>query len=142
MKRPFADRWWWSPPWKVTRPWLPRVQVFPTGGDEYCNPTVLVVLPLLGDVVVRYRRGPIRTQACDECVAENGPWCAGCQSCHEGPRCHPWGLECRCPETAALGDCPACGGMYCTVCEPTPDQSCDVTIAETMLPAGIEVRPE
>lgn len=66
-------RWWWSPPWKVTRPWLPRYMVCPKGGDEWCNPTILIVLPLLlGDVVIRYKRGPLRHQACDTCILESG----------------------------------------------------------------------
>ena len=57
-------RWWWNPPWKVTRPWLPRAGFYPHG-DEHCNDTLLIVLPMLGDVVIRYRRGPIRTKPCD-----------------------------------------------------------------------------
>ena len=62
-------RWWWSPPWKVTRPWLPRVALYPHG-DEWCNGTFAVVLPLLGDVIVRYRRGPLREKPCDACILE------------------------------------------------------------------------
>lgn len=65
-------RWWWSPPWKVTRPWLPRVLLCRTGGDGWCNPTWSLVLPFfLGDLVVRYRRGSLRTLSCDDCIAES-----------------------------------------------------------------------
>lgn len=63
-------RWWWSPPWKVTRPWLPRVLRF-SHGDEFCNDTILVVLPLLGDIVVRYRQ-ELRYYPCEECIANAG----------------------------------------------------------------------
>jgi hypothetical protein len=64
-------RWWWSPPWKVTRPWLPRWILYREGGDEWCNPTILIVLPLMGDVVIRYKRGPLRTKPCDACILES-----------------------------------------------------------------------
>jgi len=85
--------------------------------DEYCNATVWLQGPFLGGLTVRYRPGPIRSQACDECIAEFGPWCPGCKGCHGGPRCHPWALNCRCPDMPALGDCPVCGGWYCTGCK-------------------------
>ena len=42
---------WWAP-WKVTRPWLPRAWL---GTDEYHNPAVSVVLPLLGAFHVWFR---------------------------------------------------------------------------------------
>lgn len=119
-----SERWWYAPPWKVTRPWLPRVKLFPEGGDEYCNPTVLIVLPLLGDIVVRYKRGPARTQACATCQAEQGPWCEGCRSCHTGPRCHPRLWACEHPLAlfdsgdVAWETCPRCKGDHCTGCEP------------------------
>lgn len=63
-------RWWWSPPWKVTRPWLPRFARY-EHGDEWCNPTALIVLPMLGDVVIRYKDGPLREKPCDACILEN-----------------------------------------------------------------------
>jgi hypothetical protein len=115
------ERWWYSPPWKVTRPWQSRVRLFPEGGDEYCNPTIMIVFPLLGDVTIRYQPGPIRTRACDTCVEDWGPWCTGCETCHPGPRCHDWG---HCRHNAPLKDCPVCKGTYCTLCEPEPQDNC------------------
>lgn len=69
-----AERWWYEYPWTWTRPWLPR---YGWGSDEYCNPTWYGILPLLGGVVIRYKRGPVRTDAdgrCEICQAfENEP---------------------------------------------------------------------
>jgi hypothetical protein len=48
-------RWWYSYPWRQTRPWLPR---WGWGDDEFCNPTWYLITPL-GEIVIRYRRGPI-----------------------------------------------------------------------------------
>ena len=39
---------WWAP-WTLTRPWLPRVW---RGSDQWHNPAVSAVLPLLGAVHV------------------------------------------------------------------------------------------
>jgi hypothetical protein len=64
-----ADRWWYHYPWKWTRPWLPR---YGWGSDEYCNPTWYGIAPLLGGIVIRFKPGPIRTEAdgrCELCQA-------------------------------------------------------------------------
>lgn len=93
-------RWWWSPPWKLTRPWLPCVHVHRKGSDEWCNPTVFMILPLfLGSLTVRYKR-KLRTRAdgnCDACIAERGhPNCPLCGFDH-WPTCVPVRVICdRC----------------------------------------------
>lgn len=56
---------WW-PPATLTRWWLPRLF---KGADEYCNPSVGVVVPPLGAFIVFWRPGPLRTEQCDECAA-------------------------------------------------------------------------
>jgi hypothetical protein len=117
VKKPFADRWWYARPQKASRPWAFGCRVFPQGGDEYCNPTIYIALPFLGSWVVRYKPGPLRTEACAVCQADQGPWCKNCESCHWGPRCHP----CSCPEQYEhWGYCPSCRGYYCPVCTPNP----------------------
>ena len=123
--KPFPERWWYSPPWKVTRPWLLRMNVYRDGGDEFCNPTFVIVFPLAGDITVRYRRGPVRNIACDTCQTEDGPWCINCNTCHHGPRCHDW-LSCGhpIPNPVSDGNCPKCGGYYCPTCEPNPETKC------------------
>lgn len=63
----YANRVQWWAPWRTCRPWLPQVL---RGGDEHCNPSIRFVVPLLGCLVVFYRRGPLRTEQCDECKAE------------------------------------------------------------------------
>lgn len=115
-------RAWYSPPWAVTHPWRPRVM---QAEDEYCNPTVWLQAPFLGALTVRYKTGPLRTEACNTCQAEHGPWCTGCQDCHDGPRCHNW-ITCGhpIPEPVHDGDCPKCGGYYCPLCEPDPTGHC------------------
>jgi hypothetical protein len=62
-------RWQYTPPWGCTRWALPRVQLF-RGGDEFCNDTLLVQLPLLGHLIFWKPFGALRTSPCDECVAE------------------------------------------------------------------------
>lgn len=64
-----ARRWQYSPPWGCTRWWLPAVRYY-RGGDEYCNNTLLIRLPLLGHVIFWKPWGRLRTTPCDECVAE------------------------------------------------------------------------
>lgn len=57
------------PPWTVSRPWRPHIELT---GDEHCNPSLLTVIPLLGAVIVFYGRR-WRTEAdgpCDRCIAE------------------------------------------------------------------------
>lgn len=61
-----ANRWWYSFPWRQTRWWLPR---WGLGADEYCNNTWYLITPL-GEITVRYQRGPVRR-------FEDGP----CQMC-------------------------------------------------------------
>lgn len=65
----YARRWNWTPPWGCTRWWLPAVHHY-RGGDECCNDTLLIQLPLLGHVVFWKPWGQLRTAPCDECVAE------------------------------------------------------------------------
>jgi hypothetical protein len=62
-------RWQYSPPWGCTYWALPRVHYY-RGGDEYCNDTLLIQLPLLGHVVFWKPWGTLRTTPCDECVAD------------------------------------------------------------------------
>jgi hypothetical protein len=112
-------RWWYHNPKRLTRLWWFD---FLTSTDEFCNPTFYVQLPFLGAWVFRYKRGPIRTEACEQCQRDMGPWCHGCQGCHRGPRCHDW-LSCD-HDTKDIEYCPACGGDYCTNCEPNPKQTC------------------
>lgn len=73
------DRWWYSFPWRQTDWWRPR---WGWGSDEYCNPTWYLITPL-GEIVVRYRRGPISRveDSCDVCKAFNS----------EPPRFKDWG---------------------------------------------------
>jgi hypothetical protein len=65
----YRPRWQYAPPWAVSWPWLLfRVG---RGGDEHCNPSVMVGT-LLGLLVIFYKPGPLRTAAdgpCDECLA-------------------------------------------------------------------------
>lgn len=63
-----AHRWQYVPPWGCTRWALPRI-AFYRGGDEFCNDTLLVQVPLLGHVVFWKPWGPLRTRPCDECLA-------------------------------------------------------------------------
>jgi len=65
----YARRWQYAPPWGCTRWWLPAVHYY-RGGDEYCNNTLLVQLPLLGHVVLWKPWGRLRTTICDECMAK------------------------------------------------------------------------
>ncbi len=118
LRKPFPDRWWYHGPRTRSYPWRLKLM---RSTDEYCNPTFYLGLPAVGAFVFRYRRGPIRTQACDTCQNDMGPWCGGCESCHEGPRCHPWN---NCTHTVITEDCPVCRGWFCPVCEPVPKDSC------------------
>ena len=112
----------YSPPWTLTRPWRPRGS---TGTDEYCNPSLFVQAPLLGGLTVFWHRG-WRTEACDTCQAEYGPWCAACIGCHRGAPCHPGIRQCLdyTGHLEPFGDCPRCGGQYCTECEDDPLDYC------------------
>jgi hypothetical protein len=68
---------WWAP-WKVTRPWLPRVW---RATDEWHNPAISVVLPFLGAFHAWFRNWQDDTDGhfslspvmdapdCPECIA-------------------------------------------------------------------------
>lgn len=111
------ERWWFTPvgpAWGLRDKAVPKVRIFP-GGDEHCNDTLMIRIPFLGDLVIRFRRR-IRLQGvCDRCVEEMGPYCNGCQGCHDGPRCHEW-LYCQ--HESTIKECPLCGGLLCGECEP------------------------
>lgn len=66
----YGRRWQWTPPWGCTNWALPRVR-YCRGGDENCNNTLLIQLPLLGHVVLWKPWGKLRTTPCDECMAED-----------------------------------------------------------------------
>lgn len=118
-----ASRWWYHHP---SRKWdwqdwlLPYIKYYKCG-DEFCNDTLFIRIPLLGHIVIRMNKRIRINDRCPECVAEYGPWCPGCMDCHRGPRCHNW-LECD--HTGKVVRCPACGGDYCPACEPEPKKSC------------------
>jgi hypothetical protein len=57
----YRDRWQYWAPWGVTRPWLPHVF---RGGDEWCNDSICLVIPLLGCLVIFWRPGKQRTVPC------------------------------------------------------------------------------
>ncbi|WP_068922212.1 hypothetical protein [Planobispora rosea] len=56
---------WW-PPTRLTHWWLPRAF---RGADEYCNPSIAVIIPPLGAVVWFWRPGPLRTEMREECAS-------------------------------------------------------------------------
>lgn len=137
-----AGRWWYHAPWKVTRPWLPSVRVYPHG-DERCNDTLWLQLPFAGAVVIRFRPGPLRTEACAELQAEFGPWCEGCEHCHTGQRCHPGLAYCKhtykqfVEGLAPIVECPKCGGDYCAACEAEPNTDTCPMGALALMPVTI-----
>lgn len=49
----YGRRWQYHAPWGLTQWWLPRAF---RGSDEYDNPSVMVIVPLLGGVVFFYGR--------------------------------------------------------------------------------------
>lgn len=118
-------RWWYLPPTSETVFCFPKARIYRCG-DEFCNDTLFLQMPFLGELTIRIN-STIRVDGkCEECVAEFGPWCPGCKECHQGPRCHNW-HECTTQEEAhesKLGRCPACAGQYCTECETEPRTSC------------------
>ena len=61
----------WTPPWGCTRWALPYVKYY-RGGDEHCNNTLLIQLPLLGHVVLWKPWGRLGTTPYDECAPESG----------------------------------------------------------------------
>lgn len=116
-------RWWYhhpTPQWGL-RDWLVPLVRYYKCGDEFCNDTLFVRIPLVGHVVIRLNRNIRINNRCDGCVAKYGPWCAGCKGCHRGPRCHWW---LGCGHETKVGLCCACGGSYCVTCEPNPQKSC------------------
>jgi hypothetical protein len=58
----------YTPPWGCAGWWLPSVHYY-RGGDEYCNNTLLIQLPLLGHAVFWKPWGRLRTTQCEECQA-------------------------------------------------------------------------
>lgn len=65
----FGRLMYW-PPWTVSDPWRPHVELT---GDEHCNPSLLTVVPFAGAVIVFYGRR-WRTEAdgpCERCIAEH-----------------------------------------------------------------------
>lgn len=38
-----------------------------TGVDDFCNPTLHIVIPCVGCLMFCYRLGPLRTEPCAEC---------------------------------------------------------------------------
>lgn len=119
------SRWWYHRPhrrWDV-QDWLFPKIAFYECGDEFCNNTVFIRIPVIGHVVIRTGQRPFRINTkCDKCIAEHGPWCPGCRDCHQGPRCHSW-LGCE-HEDVKVIRCPACGGSFCPACEPEPKKTC------------------
>lgn len=65
----YAHRWQYTPPWGCTCWALPAVRYY-RGGDEHCNNTLLIQLPLLGHVVFWKPWGRLRTSSCDKCLTE------------------------------------------------------------------------
>jgi hypothetical protein len=120
---PKPKRWWYDIPRRGWEPkdWLIPYIHFYRCGDEFCNDTLFIRIPLLGHITIRMNRHIRINNKCDECVTTYGPWCPGCQECHRGPRCHDW---VSCDHEAKVVMCPACGGDYCPTCEPNPKQSC------------------
>jgi hypothetical protein len=53
---------WWFP-WGVTSWWKPRIF---RGGDEWCNDSVVFVVPPFGALVIFWRPGRRRTMPCPE----------------------------------------------------------------------------
>lgn len=55
-------------PWSITDWWQPRIY---RGGDEWCNDSVVFIVPPLGGLVIFWRPGSLRRMPCDECWAEH-----------------------------------------------------------------------
>jgi hypothetical protein len=126
------SRWWYDRPRRGWRAgdWLLPCLRFYECGDEFCNDTLFLRIPLVGHLYIRTGRRPFRVNAiCEECVVKYGPWCYGCQGPHRGPRCHDW-LSCE-HLAQTVVRCPACGGDYCPACEPEPRKSCPYTAEPT-----------
>lgn len=50
----YRNRWQYHPPRDSLRRWRPAAE---WSGDEFCNPSIRIVVPGLGNVVIFYRRG-------------------------------------------------------------------------------------
>ena len=123
--KPFPKRWWYARPCIDTMRRLPLVKFYQCG-DEYCNDTLYMRAPLLGELTVRVSKTIRLYGRCEQCVAEYGPWCEGCNDCHYGPRCHYW-IKCTNEELShesKIERCPACNGNYCPECEQHPEENC------------------
>ena len=59
----YRRRFFWWYPWGLTRWWLPGIS---RGGDEWCNDSLVVVVPPLGALVLFWRPGKLRTVPCPE----------------------------------------------------------------------------
>ena len=59
----YRHRFFWWYPWGLTRWWLPGIS---RGGDEWCNDSLVFVVPPLGALVLFWRPGRLRTMPCDE----------------------------------------------------------------------------
>jgi hypothetical protein len=75
----YRRRWQWWPPTDLTRWWLPRII---RTADEFCNPSLLVVVPPLGALVLFWKPGRMRVEA-------DGP-CAVCLADEERDRAAGW----------------------------------------------------
>ena len=59
----YRRRFFWWYPWGLTRWWLPGIS---RGGDEWCNDSLVFVVPPLGALVLFWRPGKLRTVPCPE----------------------------------------------------------------------------
>lgn len=97
-----GKRVWYSPPWRLSEPWKPKIY---GGHDEWCNPCRSVTLPFfLGELTFVMTRGEVRTyfSAPDpECDKDIGfPRCPLDHYYHY-PHCLPVEMT-----------CPACGTVW------------------------------
>lgn len=67
----YRRRFMWRYPWSVTDWWKPRVF---QGSDEWCDPSVALVLPPLGCLIVFWRPGRMRTMPCPDDWAAMDDW--------------------------------------------------------------------
>ena len=58
-------RFMWWPPRTLTCWWKPSLF---RGEDEYCNPSIAVVIPPFGAFILFWKPGQLRTRPCGECA--------------------------------------------------------------------------